>query len=161
FRRAFLIDPDLACAHQFYTQLQVDSGQSLQAMTRLASRMKRFGEEPEILAGLVQVLRCCGLLDKSIAAYRRAIDLEPKVRTSSRERLFVLGDYAGVLETYVGKPYYLDAAAWEALGQRDRAIALLETRVAWPDLGPMMYGLMASLLATLSGKAEEALAVME
>jgi len=29
FLRAFAIDPDLACAHQFYTQLQADRGEAL------------------------------------------------------------------------------------------------------------------------------------
>jgi DNA-binding winged helix-turn-helix (wHTH) protein len=51
FRRAFAIDPDLACAHQFYTQLQVDNGHASQAMIRLASRLAQHGEDPETLAG--------------------------------------------------------------------------------------------------------------
>lgn len=48
FQRAFAIDPDLACAHYFYTQLQMDSGRALQAMTRLASRLTTRGEDPEL-----------------------------------------------------------------------------------------------------------------
>ena len=59
FRRALVIDPDLACAHHFYTHLQADLGQALQAMTRLAARLKQHGEEPETFAGLVQVFRFC------------------------------------------------------------------------------------------------------
>src|SRR5215472_6507585 len=51
FQRAFALDPDLACAHQFYTSLEVDSGRAAQAMIRLSSRMKRRGEDPETLAG--------------------------------------------------------------------------------------------------------------
>lgn len=60
FQHAFAIDPDLACAHYFYTQLQMDSGRALQAMTRLASRLTTRGEDPETLAALVQVFRHCG-----------------------------------------------------------------------------------------------------
>ena len=67
FQRAFVIDPDLACAHHFYTHLQVDLGRASEAMVRLAGRLTRRGEDPETLAGLVQVLRCCGLLEDSVA----------------------------------------------------------------------------------------------
>jgi DNA-binding winged helix-turn-helix (wHTH) protein/tetratricopeptide (TPR) repeat protein len=161
FRRAFLIDPDLACAHQFYTQVQVDAGQSLQAMMRLAPRIKRFKEEPEILAGLVQVLRCCGLLDESVAVHQRAIALDPTIRTSVTHTFFLLGDYPALLETYVGRPYYLDAAAWVALGQRERAASLLRTRISWPDLGPLMQSLIGSLLAVLEGREKDALEILE
>lgn len=41
FQRALAIDPDLACAHHFYTQLQVDLGQSRDAVVRLAERIVR------------------------------------------------------------------------------------------------------------------------
>ena len=161
FRRAFLIDPNLACAHQFYTQLQVDSGQSMQAMVRLVLRVKQFGEEPEILSGFVQVLRWCGLLDESVAVHQRATALDPTIQTSVTHTFFLLGDYPALLETYVGKAYYLDAAAWAALGQRERSIALLRTRLAWPGLGPLMYGLIGSLLAVLDGKDKDALSIIE
>jgi hypothetical protein len=40
-------------------------------MTRLATRLKTHGEDPDVLAGLVQVLRCCGLLGESLAARRK------------------------------------------------------------------------------------------
>jgi DNA-binding winged helix-turn-helix (wHTH) protein len=161
FRRAFLIDPDLACGHQFYTQLQVDSGHALQAMTRLAARIKRFGEDPETLAGLVQVLRCCGQLEKSVAAHHAATALDFTTRTSVAHTHFLLGDYPSLLEAYVGRGYYLDAAAWAALGQRDRAVGLLRTRIEWPDLGPSMLALIGSLLAVLEDKRGEALTMIE
>jgi len=44
FQRAFVIDPDLACAHHFYTHLQVDLGRASEAMVRLAGRLTRRGE---------------------------------------------------------------------------------------------------------------------
>ncbi|WP_263385219.1 winged helix-turn-helix domain-containing protein [Granulicella arctica] len=162
FLRAFAIDPDLACAHQFFTQLQVDTGRAEQAMVRLSSRMKQRGEEPETLAGLVQVLRVCGLLRESVAAHERAIALDPTTRTSVAHTYFLLGEYAMVFETYnTGKGFYLDAAAWAALGKVDHAAALLRSRLLQPELGPLMSGLMASLLAVLEGKPDQAMDIME
>ena len=161
FRRALAIDPNLACAHHFYTQLQADLGQALHAMTRLAARLKQHGEEPETFAGLVQVLRFCGLMEESVAAHERAIALDPTVSTSVAHTYFLQGEYERVFETYVGKRYYLDAAAWAAMGDTDHAIAVLHERLTHPKLSPLMFGLMASLLAVLEGRSEEAIAVIE
>ncbi len=160
FHRAFAMDPDLACAHQFYTQLQIDSGQSVAALTRLAGRLRQRGEEPETLAGLVQVLRVCGLPEASLAAHDRARALDPTVNTSVAHTHFLLGNYARVFETYPGDGYYLDAAAWVGLGNRERALTCLRGRVGRPGLGPIMYAMMASLLAVLEQRAEDALAVV-
>ncbi len=160
FQRAFAIDPDLACAHYFYTQLQMDSGRALQAMTRLASRLTTRGEDPEILAALVQVLRYCGLLDESVVAHQRAVTLDPTIRTSVAHTYFLQGRYADVFENYIGNHFYLDAAAWSAMGEGDRAIALLRTRLAEPELSPLMRTLEASLLSVLEGKRDDALELM-
>ena len=160
FQRAFAIDPDLACAHQFYTQIQVDSGRGKQAMIRLASRLKQRGEDPETLAGLVQVTRCCGLLDESLAAHERAVALDPAIKTSVAHTHFLRCEFARVFETYTGALYYLDAAAWAALGAQDRAVSLLRARLAQPGMSPAMGGIMPSLLAVLEGDRERAIALM-
>jgi DNA-binding winged helix-turn-helix (wHTH) protein len=156
FQRAFSIDPELVCAHQFYTQLQVDSGHASQAITRLASRLKTHGKEPETLAGLVQALRYCGLLEDSLKAHQNAVTLDPTIKTSVAHTHFLRGDFAKVFETYTGALYYLDAAAWAALGARERAADLLRMRLSKPELGPVMAVLMASLLAILDGRSEHA-----
>ena len=156
FRRAFAIDPDSATAHNFYTQLQVDLGHGREAMRRLATRIKLHGEDPDSLTGLVQVLRCCGLLDESVAAHDRAKAIDPTVKTSVAHTVFLLGDYASVFETYVGKGFYLDAAAWAALGQTDRAATLLRARIKQPEIGPFMSAMMESMLAALEQRGEEA-----
>ncbi len=161
FQRAFAIDPELPCAHQFYTQLQVDSGRASQAMIRLAARLARHGEEAESFAGLVQVLRCCGLLEDSIAAHDRAAALDPTIRTSVAHSHFLRGDFARVFETYTGTLYYLDAAAWAALGATERAATLLRERLAKLELGPVMSVLMTSLLAVLDGKLTAAMDLIE
>jgi len=161
FQRAFAIDPDLACAHQFYTQLQVDSGQASQAMIRLASRLTRHGDDAESFAGLVQVLRCCGLLEESVAAHEKAAALDPTIKTSVAHTHFLRGAFARVFETYTGALYYLDAAAWAALGSTEQAAALLRERLAKLNLGPVMSVLMGSLLAILDSKTAEAINIIE
>src|SRR5262249_9497266 len=99
-RRALMIDPNLASAHHFYTQLQTDMGQARQAMVRLVDRLKQRGEEPETLAGLVQVFRCCGLLEESVAAHTRATELDPTIVTSVPHTHFLQCEYEKTLETY-------------------------------------------------------------
>jgi DNA-binding winged helix-turn-helix (wHTH) protein len=160
-KRSLAIDPDLACAHHFYTQLQADCGEAPQAMERLLARLQHHGEEPESFAGLVQVLRFCGLLEESVAAHRRARMLDPALMTSISHTYFLLGEYEAAIETYGrGKGYYLDAAAWAARGDAGRAIDLLRERLAGAPLSPLMSALMGSLLAILEGRHGDACAIM-
>ncbi len=160
YNRAFLIDPNLACAHQFYTQYQIDTGQTEKAMVRLAGRLKRCGEDPETLTGLVQILRCCGLLDESIAAHERAIALDPTTQTSVAHTYFLKGEYAKVFETYTGFRLYLDAAAWAGLGETQHAAELLRSRLNKNEKGPLTAGPGRSLLAAIEGRRDEVLAVL-
>jgi hypothetical protein len=126
-------------------------------MVRLLKRLAQSGEEPEAFGGLVQVLRYCGLLDESVAAHYRAKALDPTIATSVSHSHFLLGGYEATIETYGrGQGYYLDAAAWAALGNPDRAVSLLQERVAAPQLPPLMSGLMRSLLAILEGRGRDA-----
>ena len=158
FRRAFALDPDLACAHQFYTPLEADCGDAHTAMMRLRCRLDRHPGEPETLSGLVQVLRFRGLLQESIQANKRAADLDPTIVTSVPHTLFLAGEYAATIETYSGRAsYYLDAAAWAALGDTQRARMLLRERVASMPLSGLMSGLMYSLLALLEDRTDEAM----
>lgn len=162
FERAFTLDPDLASAHQFYTFLQVDTGHADEAMSRLLERLERHPGEPESFTGLVQVLRFRGLLQQSIAAHRRAAELDPAIITSVAHTLFLAGEYASAIETYSGRAaYYLDAAAWAALGNRKRAMALLRERLGRMSLSRLMTALMSSLLALLEGRGDEAVRLME
>jgi tetratricopeptide (TPR) repeat protein len=160
FRRALAIDPHLACAHHFYTQLQIDLGQSAAAATRLVDRILSRGDEPESYAGLVHALRFCGLLAESVAAHDRAIALDPTVVTSVTHTHFLQCEYEASIDSYSGTRYYLDAAAWAALGNTTRAIELLRGRLSGGQLSALMAGLMNSLVATLKGQRDQALALM-
>jgi hypothetical protein len=75
------------------------------------------------------------------------------IATSVGHSHFLLGEYEATIENYVrGTGFYLDAAAWAPLGDTDRAVSLLRERVAASQLGPLMSGLMGSLLAILEGR---------
>lgn len=162
FNRAFAIDPDLASAHQFYTFVEVDTGRAAEAMPRILDRLNRHPGEPESFTSLVQVFRFRGLLQESIEAHRRATQFDPAVHTSVAHTHFLAGDYPSAIETYNGRAaYYLDAAAWAALGDRKRAIAILRERLSRMSLSTLMTALMSSLLALLEGKAHEAVRLME
>jgi hypothetical protein len=161
FRRAFLIDPDLSATHQFYTPVQADLGEARHALMRLLARLQRHPAEPESFAGLVQVLRFCGLLQESVAAHRRVADLDSTIVTSLPHTLFLAGNYAGTIDSYGGRTgYYLDAAAWAALGDKERASALLRDRLARMPLSLLMRGLMESLALVLENRFDEAYGCM-
>ena len=162
FRRAFLIDPNLACAHQFYTPVQADMGDARGALTRLLKRLVLNPNQPEAFVGLVQVFRFCGLLQESAAAHKKATDLDPTVVTSVPHTLLLAGDYEATIETYGGRAsYYLDAAAWAAMGDKARARTMLRERLAKMPLSDLMRSLMSSLEAALDNRYGEAFACME
>jgi DNA-binding winged helix-turn-helix (wHTH) protein len=162
FQRAFVLDPDLASAHQFYTLLQVDLGRANEAMRRLFEHLKHHPTEAESFSSLVQVLRFRGLLRESVAAHRRAVELDPAVTTSVAHTFFLAGEFKTAIEAYSGRTgYYLDAAAWAALDDRKQAVALLRERLSQASFSKLITALMASLLAILEGKADEARTIMD
>jgi DNA-binding winged helix-turn-helix (wHTH) protein len=162
FQRAFVLDPDLASAHQFYTLLQVDLGRAEEAMRRVFERLERHPTEAESFSSLVQVLRFRGLLRESVAAHRRAVELDPAVTTSVAHTFFLTGQYKTAIEAYSGRAgYYLDAAAWAALGDKKQAIALLRERLSNTSFSKLITALMASLLAILEGQLDKAERIMK
>ena len=76
----------------------------------------------------------CGLLDEWVAAHERAVALDPTIVTSVPHTHFLRWDYADTLDTYGPTRYYLDAAAWAALGDGRRATAMLRERLAATQL---------------------------
>src|SRR5215510_3520364 len=92
FRQALDLNPDLAIAHKFYAQLEVDRGRATDAMVRLLGRAEEAAD-PEIFATLISPLRYCGLLEASVAAYAQAVALKPKLHTSVVHTWFLQRDY--------------------------------------------------------------------
>lgn len=162
FKRAFSLDSDLACGHQFYTPVEADLGYATRALARLCQRLERHRDEPETLVGLVQVLRFCGLPEDSLRANARALQVDPTVTTGVPHTLFLMGHYQATIDAYSGRTgYYLDAAAWAITGDKAHAATLLRDRLQRLRLSEQIDGLMNSLLALLEDRFDEALKIME
>jgi DNA-binding winged helix-turn-helix (wHTH) protein len=125
-RQALDLNPDLAIAHKFYAQLEVDLGRAADAMARLLPRA-REAADPEIFAALISPLRYCGLLDASLAAYDRAVALEPRIRTSIVHSWFLLRNYARVASTRLEDNPYIVALSLAALGRENEALPVLRS----------------------------------
>jgi len=121
FQRALEISPDLPVAHHLYAQLEVEAGRPRDALARLLRLAQTRSADPELFAGLVHVCRYCGLLDASLAAHRRARELDPAVRTSVGYTYFMMGDYESTAADHGDlfvRPYALPL-----LGREREAIA--------------------------------------
>jgi DNA-binding winged helix-turn-helix (wHTH) protein len=160
--RALILQPDLTDAHAFLTLYEADSGRALEAVVRLAKQLTVRPKQPDLYAGLVHALRFRGLLAESVQADRCARALDRKTSTSVAHTLFLIGDFAGCIEAYAGRtPYYLDAAAWAALGMFDRALGLLRRRLATLPLSSLLRALLDSLLYAITGEPKKALNAMK
>jgi len=153
-RRALELNPDLPLAHNLHALMQVEQGHAQDAMVALLRRARGFGHDPELFAALSHACWYCGLYDASLAAHRRARDLDPHVKTTVTQTYFLSGDYVKALETSEDGFGYGTAAALAMLGRADEAIALLrkiEHQLTW-RLGRLH---ITSLRASLEGKREE------
>jgi DNA-binding winged helix-turn-helix (wHTH) protein/tetratricopeptide (TPR) repeat protein len=126
FRQALDLNPDLAIAHKFYAQLEVDLGRAADAMTRLLPRA-HDAADPEIFAALISPLRYCGLFEASAAAYARAVALEANIRTSVVHTWFLQRDYRRVAATRLEDNPYIVAIALMEAGRGNEAIPTLRT----------------------------------
>jgi DNA-binding winged helix-turn-helix (wHTH) protein len=126
FRQALDLNPDLAIAHKFYAQLEVDLGRAGDAIARLLPRA-RGAADPEVFAGLVSPLRYSGLLEASAAAHWRAVALEPKIRTSVPHTWFLQGDNARVASTRIEDNPYIVAISLAEVGRKDEALPVLRS----------------------------------
>lgn len=95
--QALAVNPELPLAHTQYALLEADLGRGLDAMMRLLMRARTHRNDADLLAGLVHVCRFAGLLDASIAAHRRAIEIDPLVATSVLQSYWMSGDVAMAL----------------------------------------------------------------
>ena len=122
-KRALELNPDLPLAHKLYAQLEVDLGRARDAMIRLIERAQT--PDPEIFVGLVSACRYCGLLDASVAAHARALDLDPKIKTSIMHTWFVQPNYASLANLRLEEFPYLVALALDALGRGAESLPIL------------------------------------
>jgi tetratricopeptide (TPR) repeat protein len=133
-------------------------GHAQNAMVRLLKAVAFHQNAPGLFAALVQACRYCGQLDASLAAHRRALELDPNARTSVTHTYFLLGDYERSLFWYgTVAGFYLDALVLACMGREQEALALLWTR---QEKFPLMPGGMQSLLAYLEGDHARGVAIL-
>jgi DNA-binding winged helix-turn-helix (wHTH) protein/tetratricopeptide (TPR) repeat protein len=157
--KAFSLNPDLAIAHNVYTPIQADMGQAESAIIRLLHRAHKHANDPNLFTGLVQACRYCGQLDASLAAHRRAIELDPNMRTSVAHTFFLKADFERALYWYgSGRGVYLDVLALASMGREQEAAALLWTRKDIFHMGPEA---MNSLHAYLEKDYARCIAIIE
>jgi tetratricopeptide (TPR) repeat protein len=129
FERAFALNPDLVLAHSLYTPIEADAGNAESAMVRLLRRLHSHRNSPELFTGLVHACRYCGQLEASLAAHRRAVELDSRIRTSVAHTYFALGDYDRALFWYGSREgVYLDVLILASSGRERESAALLSTR---------------------------------
>jgi len=126
FQQALDLNTDLALAHKFYAQLEVDLGRAGDAMARLLPRA-HGAADPEIFAALISPLRYCGLLEASVAAYSRAVALEPTIRTSIVHTWFLQRDNERVASTRLDDNPYIVALSLAEVGRRNEALTALRS----------------------------------
>ncbi|HEV7511514.1 MAG TPA: hypothetical protein VGO27_07425 [Candidatus Acidoferrum sp.] len=158
FNRAFVLNPDLAIAHNLYTPIQCDQGRAQDAMLRLLNRARSRRNDPDLFAGLVQACRYCDELDASVAAHYRGKHLDPHLVTSVEHTFFLLGDYSKTLDGYLKKAgYYLDCASLVALGENKTALSRLRERDRPGAAAGSVQPIMRSLRAYIEGDFQECL----
>ena len=159
-QRAFRINPDLSLAHHLYTHFEVDAGRSVEAMVRLLGRVRGCSSDPELYAGLLHACRYVGLLDASIAAYRRATRLDPAIRTSVAHSFFMSGDLERAIELDVDDPPYLTPLALHALGRADEALALCRSARGRASANEQLELLVQAIRSVLEGNTDEGRAAL-
>jgi len=157
FRQALDLNPDLAIAHKFYAQLEVDLGRAGDAMARLLTRAQ--GADPEIFAALISPLRYCGLMEASVAAYARAVALEPTIRTSIVHTWFLQRDYKRVAATKLEDNPYIVALSLAEVGRGGDAVAAL--RVLEEKVKTRMRDFMMAARTMIEGDAPGSVAAIE
>ncbi len=156
FRRALEINPELPLAHKLYAQLEVDLGRARDAMARLLQRARTADSEQ--YAGLVSACRYCGLLDASVAADKRARQLEPRVRTSIVHTWFLLGDYSRVASVRLEEAPYVAALSRAAVGRTAETVDQL--RELEPKTNTRMREFMVAARTLLQGDSAASVAAV-
>ena len=157
FRQALDLNPDLAIAHKFYAQLEVDLGRAGDAMARLLPRTQGAAD-PEIFAALISPLRYCSLMDASVAAYARAVALEPAIRTSVVHTWFLQRDYERVASTRLEDNAYIVALSLAETKRGNEAVTALRTLEE--KINTRMRDFMMAARTLIEGDAEGSIAAI-
>src|SRR5262245_60441700 len=157
FQQALDLNSDLAIAHKFCAQLEVDLGRAGDAMARLLPRTQG-ATDPEIFAALISPLRYCGLLEASVAAYARAVALEPTIRTSVVHTWFLQRDHKRVASTRLEDNPYIVALSLAEVGRGNEAIAALRTLEE--KIKTRMRDFMMAARTMIEGDAEASIAAV-
>jgi DNA-binding winged helix-turn-helix (wHTH) protein/tetratricopeptide (TPR) repeat protein len=122
-QRALELNPELPLAHKLYAQLEVDLGRAHSALQRLLERAQT--PDPELMVGLVSVCRYCGLLEASVAAHKRALELDPRIRTSIPHTWCMQADHARLATVKIDEAPYIVPLALAQLGRKEEALPVL------------------------------------
>ena len=157
FRRSLELNPDLTIAHKLFAQLEVDLGRAHDSMVRLIERARTA--DPELLAGLVTACRYVGLLDASLAAHQRAIELDPKIRTSVAHTWFLKRDFAQVARVKLADFPYIAAMSLAELGRGGAVLPLLRDLESRNPT--RLRDLMAAARTLLEGDRAQSIAAVQ
>lgn len=159
FQRAFALNPDLSLAHHLYVYLEVETGRAAEALIRVVDRLHRQPYQAELHAALCQAARYCGLLDVSVAAHKRAHQLDRQVRTSVANTYHLRRDFPAMLEAArAGSEAIIGLALFEMGASHDEVVRAVDA-----DLGGFERHMLASLFAqavraTIAGRSDEVVA---
>src|SRR5688572_17081291 len=154
-KRALELNPNLPAAHTLHAMLDLDAGRGREALVRLLERARHRTGDPELFAALCQVCRYSGLLDGSLQAHERALQLDSKIRTSSGvHTLFIRGEYSRVIEFVLQEwrsHAYIGLASLAALGRFDEAIEAARAKQGELSASSRLRSMVLSLTALLEG----------
>jgi DNA-binding winged helix-turn-helix (wHTH) protein len=154
FQQALALRPDLPLAHDLYALLEIDQGRPRAAMTRLIVRAVGGGVQAELYAALVQACRFAGLLEASLAAHRRARELDAKLPTGVYHTLWQLGEHDAALRESSRGPI-IEPLLVGLRGDKGRAIQMLRQREGGAT--GLLRSMLSSYRAVFEGNGEAAL----
>ena len=124
--RAFELHPNLSIGHQVQATIELDRGRAEQALDRLFGVLERNPNDVGSYVQMITGFRYLGLLDESVAAYRRARALDPEIRTSMVHTLDALGDLEGaLLEARKHDPFEVSWVLVQ-MGRNEEAVAVAD-----------------------------------